>query len=494
MLVLRKHIVFILLMCLWIGVAFGTYKDYGITADEEKNYLNGKRWISYYTSGTNLQTIKDQIALQGDSPLFDTHNRTYSALLTLLNTFDYYEWFHLQNMLLAVILFVLIYIFIFCETNNSLYSVLTVLMLMLTPRILGHIPANPKDIPFAIIYYLALSMIVLLAKKENLMKLLILGIVFGLSHSLRFIGVTLYIIYIFTEILNKRTVINIVLNLIIIGTIGIFVNMILFPHLGANFFYGLSDMISASKSFEAWDGRIIYFGQVLSKHERPGSYLFVWIFITTPVYILIGWIYSIKFIKNSTISILNFALLLNLGLYLMFHPVIYNGLRHFLYLVPIIVTVSLLAFYKLLAVPISSKKAFLARLLLIGLIGINLVKITYDIATLYPYQYVYFNELIGGLKGAKDKFDLEYWGASYKEAAAWLRAQPFSNVYSCNVSSAVWYYAQGNYQMVDSSDKADYIVCDYDNLQLSNFNAEEIFYVDRSGVKIISVLKTRVIY
>lgn len=39
---------------------------------------------------------------------------------------------------------------------------------------------------------------------------------------------------------------------------------------------------------------------------------------------------------------------------------------------------------------------------------------------LHPYQYIYYNELIGGVSGAFRKFDLDYSGTSFKEALQWI--------------------------------------------------------------------------
>ncbi len=33
----------------------------------------------------------------------------------------------------------------------------------------------------------------------------------------------------------------------------------------------------------------------------------------------------------------------------------------------------------------------------------------------HPHQNVYFNELVGGVNGADGKFDMDYWGLSYKQ-------------------------------------------------------------------------------
>jgi hypothetical protein len=40
---------------------------------------------------------------------------------------------------------------------------------------------------------------------------------------------------------------------------------------------------------------------------------------------------------------------------------------------------------------------------------------------LHPYEYTYFNRLIaGGLEQANQRFEMEYWGTSFREAANWL--------------------------------------------------------------------------
>lgn len=41
-------------------------------------------------------------------------------------------------------------------------------------------------------------------------------------------------------------------------------------------------------------------------------------------------------------------------------------------------------------------------------------------ARVHPYQEMAFNTLAGGLKGAYGRFELDYWGVSYAEAARGL--------------------------------------------------------------------------
>jgi hypothetical protein len=38
------------------------------------------------------------------------------------------------------------------------------------------------------------------------------------------------------------------------------------------------------------------------------------------------------------------------------------------------------------------------------------------ILTLHPYEYTYFNSLVGGTDGASRRYETDYWCTSYREA------------------------------------------------------------------------------
>jgi hypothetical protein len=46
-----------------------------------------------------------------------------------------------------------------------------------------------------------------------------------------------------------------------------------------------------------------------------------------------------------------------------------------------------------------------------------------DMVRLHPYQYTAFNLLSGGVRGAQDKYMLDYWGLAFKQAAEELRTR-----------------------------------------------------------------------
>jgi hypothetical protein len=46
-----------------------------------------------------------------------------------------------------------------------------------------------------------------------------------------------------------------------------------------------------------------------------------------------------------------------------------------------------------------------------------------EMIRLHPYQYTYFNYIAGTVRGADDRFMLDYWGLAFKQASEELREQ-----------------------------------------------------------------------
>ncbi|MET0389494.1 MAG: hypothetical protein ABW321_26210, partial [Polyangiales bacterium] len=44
-----------------------------------------------------------------------------------------------------------------------------------------------------------------------------------------------------------------------------------------------------------------------------------------------------------------------------------------------------------------------------------------------PYEYVYFNRSFGGLPAASQRYETDYWGASYREGFTWALAHVAPN-------------------------------------------------------------------
>lgn len=105
-------------------------------------------------------------------------------------------------------------------------------------------------------------------------------------------------------------------------------------------------------------------------------------------------------------------------------PPLYNGLRHFLFLIPWVVV---LAAYGLAHVTAEKQERIVPRLALAAALGLGgLTAVT--LGRLHPYEHVYYNALAGGLPRAADRWETDYWSdatrALVPAIAAWQSAHP----------------------------------------------------------------------
>ena len=94
--------------------------------------------------------------------------------------------------------------------------------------------------------------------------------------------------------------------------------------------------------------------------------------------------------------------------------VLYDGLRHFLFIVPPLCVIAGWAAIEVVS-RARPKLPLLAGGLALG-IGLLAARVLWQLVQLHPHQYVYFNRFVGGLAGASDRYDTDYYGNTYREA------------------------------------------------------------------------------
>ena len=117
----------------------------------------------------------------------------------------------------------------------------------------------------------------------------------------------------------------------------------------------------------------------------------------------------------------------------------YDGLRHFLFILPPIFIFTGFAFEFLLEHIATSwlRAGIVFILLLPGLTGIF---------KLHPYEYTYYNSLIGGTSRAFRNYETDYWLTCYKESVEELEeslTEPFE-LYVHREAYIAAYYANQN--------------------------------------------------
>ena len=178
-----------------------------------------------------------------------------------------------------------------------------------------------------------------------------------------------------------------------------------------------------------WPGRVLFNGAYYASTDLPRSYLPVLLAIqlTEPVWAL--------FIVGSTVAILRAKekrdlliltaiwFILPLAGFIALRSPLYDNGRQVMFILPPVFLLAGVAFERI-------KR----RALQIALITVCVLPGVIGGVRLHPYEYVYYNRFIGGEPGALRRFELDYWGTSYREVSAWLNA---------NAPTAATIYANG---------------------------------------------------
>jgi hypothetical protein len=77
------------------------------------------------------------------------------------------------------------------------------------------------------------------------------------------------------------------------------------------------------------------------------------------------------------------------------------------------------------------------RPLFFGVVLLCMLPGIYASKRLHPYEYVYYNEFVGGTAGASGKYELDYWGTSYRAVAGWLNQH-------AEAGSTIWVTGPGH--------------------------------------------------
>jgi Dolichyl-phosphate-mannose-protein mannosyltransferase len=125
--------------------------------------------------------------------------------------------------------------------------------------------------------------------------------------------------------------------------------------------------------------------------------------------------------RRASYVLVTFAAIFPVLLALVAHPAFYNGLRHFVFVVPPFAVLGGLAGAWLFERTRQFGTVATAAVVTIFVGGLALP--VSDMVRLHPYQYTAFNWASGGVRMARDNYMLDYWGLAFKQVGEALRAK-----------------------------------------------------------------------
>lgn len=235
-----------------------------------------------------------------------------------------------------------------------------------------------------------------------------------------------------------------------------------------------------------WPGTVLFNGVTYRANGLPASYMPVLLAIqlTEPVWVLfaIGLVVAIhSAVKRRPESRELLALtliwfVLPLVTFMIVRPTMYDNFRQSFFIVPPIFFMAGLAFEQI-------RKPILQN----GLITLVVLPGLIASVKLHPYEYIYYNQFVGGVNDAVHQFELDYWGTSYREAAQELNriAPSNANVWVDGPAHILGTYARPDFHLYSAyeAERADH----YDAVvTLVRYNQEKTSFPDASIVYTVS--------
>jgi 4-amino-4-deoxy-L-arabinose transferase-like glycosyltransferase len=180
-----------------------------------------------------------------------------------------------------------------------------------------------------------------------------------------------------------------------------------------------------------WDE--LYEGRLIPVRNMPASYLPHLFMLKLPeVMLALGLIGtlgafaaaarpSVTVNRRAGLILVALSPILPIVLAMLMRPALYNGLRHFVFVVPPIAALGGLGAAWIVERVRPYGKAALTALAAI-FVGAVALPVS-DMVRLHPYEYTAFNWLSGGVRNAQDKYMLDYWGLAFKQAAEQLQSR-----------------------------------------------------------------------
>ncbi|HEX5840437.1 MAG TPA: hypothetical protein VFY26_21540 [Anaerolineales bacterium] len=301
------------------------------------------------------------------------------------------------------------------------------------PMLWGHAFINPKDPPFMTFFLAAICLGFEMVdratgpERTHLSKVILPAILLGIATSIRVLGplagvlVFIYFLYAVFTGRDRRVSVSPWLLFFGYGFIALLSMFLTWPYLWEEPLSRFLEVFRLMSDNPA-SLSVLFAGEVFRAGELPRRYLplMLGVTLTEPVWILFAlgvvagyW----KLLRDRspararnlvavTLVLLWFVILV--AYVIIRQPAMYDGIRHFLFILPPIFLFSGFIFEFLVERS--------PNWLYAGIVTAALFPGLYSMIQLHPYEYTYYNSFVGGTQNAFRRYETDYWLTCYKEA------------------------------------------------------------------------------
>ena len=422
-------------------IASLTFRDYGLGWDDYTHAEYADLLLRMYGSG-----FKDTGALSFANLYM--YGGGFDMAAALLHKVIPLELFETRRLLGAVVGIIGLAVTwrLGRRVGGPLAGLATLLLLVLCPTFYGHMFMNPKDAPFAVSMVVLMLGLVRLAEEypsPSPRTILIVGLGAGLSIGCRILGglALIYAVVGFIPLFLEEFRTNgpreaaqrlaHVACVLLPGLIfGYLVMGLIWPWSimePTNPFHALTYF---SHFFEKpW--KEMFEGALVSVPDMPWSYLPTLFALQLPEVLLVltisGVVGTLMSLSRTDVTarrktillMLTLAATLPLVIAMVKRPALYNGIRHFIFVIPPMTVLAGAAFAWGMNWLKENRRSWQPAA--VALFSFGLLLPLGEMIRLHPYQYTHFNHIAGTVRSADNLFMLDYWGLALKQASDGLR-------------------------------------------------------------------------
>jgi hypothetical protein len=424
-------------------IASLTFRDYGLGWDDYTHAEYADLLLRMYGSG-----FKDAGALSfANLYMYGGGFDMAAALLHKVIPLELFETRRLLGAVVGVIGLAVTWR-LGRRVGGPLAGLAALLLLALCPTFYGHMFMNPKDAPFAVAMVILMLGLVRLAEEypqPSPRTVLIVGLGAGLSIGSRVLG-GLALVYalvgfvpLFLEEIHTHSAREAAHRLL--HVVYVLVPGLILGYLAMGLIWPWSIMqpgnplqaVTYFSHFFEKPWKEMFDGALVSVPDMPWSYLPTLFALQLPEVLLglltagvVGTFMSLSRSdvpgrRKTILLTLTLAATLPLLIAMLKRPALYNGIRHFIFVIPPMTVLAGTAFARGMTWLKENRRSWQPAAMAVFSFGLLLP--LGEMIRLHPYQYTHFNHIAGTVRAADDLYMLDYWGLALKQASDGLREE-----------------------------------------------------------------------
>jgi hypothetical protein len=430
-----RTLVPLLALAALLALGFAVHRDYGVTSDEVGLRTYGRMVYDFYKSGdrsyesfSNLRYYGPLVCL-----LVELAERAVSPAPE-----NIYRVRHVATYLIYVAGVAAFYLLAARQMKSRGWGLFAATLFVASPRVFAHALVNVKDMPFMMLLTAGVLALVRYLDDRRWTTWLWLTLAAALLIDVRILGVLLVGMTglalaadeAFAERRQpwRRVVAPVALLLVLAAPVVV----ALWPYLWDDPLGRFRETFQVFSRFRGGPRHTLYMGELIQPKRGPWHFLPVWFLITTPISYLVLFLVGLHRLFPGNVARLfrerhverHYFLF---GFWFFFPPawiilrkaILYDDWRQAQFVYPAFILFVAAGAQALVRV-LRARAGVAGGRVAWGGLALMVLTIALRMVELHPYQLVYFNAFVGGLPGAKGRYETDYWGFSYKEALEYL--------------------------------------------------------------------------